>query len=192
MIRRALAACFGVGLISCATPAAAQGLHDCVPHIWAQEAKYGMPRGLLMAVALTESNLDGKPYPFALNVDGKAYFAPDKEVAWSWVRYAFARGQNVDIGCMQISTRHHANMVRNLQSFLDARYNVEYGAWYLYSLYVDHKGSWTDAVAYYHSGNRERQFEYLCAVWKNLRRIGGAATQDAPFCARVSLSNPRK
>ena len=66
---------------------------------------------LLYAIALTESGrADGegkiKPWPWALNVEGKALFAGTREEAAELLETY--RGQSVDVGLLQVNTRWQA------------------------------------------------------------------------------------
>jgi len=168
----------GVAVLSPA-PAVA----DCVAAIEAEEARFALPEGLLMAVALTESGRGGRPWPWALNIAGTPAILPDAAA----MRRAIAEngdgtGPNIDVGCMQISLAWHAERFADWRVLLEPAANVAYGAYLLRHLFERH-GSWTLAVAHYHSGTLDRQRAYVCRVWRHLLAIGGAAAPDVAACA---------
>jgi soluble lytic murein transglycosylase-like protein len=142
--------------LACSLPAHATG---CYEHVGPAEARYGIPAGLLTAVVRTESGGN----PFALNADGAAYFPSGRDEARSMIAALYGRGaRNVDVGCGQISMRHHPQFALN--DSLDSARNVDYAASFLAHLYGVY-GSWAAAVAHYHSSDPARQAEYL-------RRVG--------------------
>src|SRR4051812_5987489 len=58
----------------------------CLDEIAQQEAKYGMPAGILKAIARVESSGSPygeitKPWPWTLNVGGAPHYYPTKEAA---------------------------------------------------------------------------------------------------------------
>lgn len=171
-------------LLAAAPVPAAADLDTCLPYIQDRETALAMPRGLLLAVALTESEQNGRPHPFAMNIGGRAHYASS---AAEMRQVISSNGggfePNIDVGCMQISLRHHADRFRDPDILLEPRYNVAYGAFYLQELY-ERYGTWTRAVAHYHSGNQERQTRYICRVFRNMVRIGAAEARDVPACER--------
>src|SRR3546814_8687317 len=60
-----------------ATPALAQDGISCSKLIADTENRRQIPRGLLMAIAVTESGMNGIPNPHAMNIAGKTYHARD-------------------------------------------------------------------------------------------------------------------
>lgn len=167
-----------------AAPPARASLDDCLPYIDDRERALAMPRGLLLAVALTESEQNGRPHPFAMNIGGRALYASGPDEMRQVIRSNGGGFEpNIDVGCMQISLRHHAERFRDPDILLEPRYNVAYGAFYLQELY-ERYGTWTRAVAHYHSGNAERQTRYICRVFRNMVRIGAAEARDVPACER--------
>jgi hypothetical protein len=74
----------------------------CLDEIAKQETVYGMPAGLLKAIARVESSGSpygerGKPWPWTLNVGGDPHYYPDKASALialrtfkRWIRSAMS------------------------------------------------------------------------------------------------------
>ncbi len=155
-------------LLAMAGPAGAED--GCFAYVPAAEARYGIPGGLLAAVVRTESGGN----PWALNADGAPYYPIGRDQAHALIQSLHAGGaRNVDVGCGQISMRHHPSFPPDLA--LDAERNVDYAAAYLASLYQTH-GSWPAAVAHYHSADPVRQAAYLA-------RVGSAAAGSASASA---------
>lgn len=167
-------------LIALVRPAAAQETvaASCLPHLAAAERYYRMPRGLLFAVALTESGWQGRPHPWTLNVEGQPVYlngAADMRTALS---AAARKTDRVAVGCMQIYLKYHPHPDPLVLS--DPRYNVWYGARFLDELHARH-GNWSRAVARYHAGpqNVLAQRIYVCKVLRNFHRIRGGNGAEA-------------
>ncbi len=139
-----------------ATAARADDSDLCLDAIAAQETQHGMPAGLLKAIARVESSGSpygdaGKPWPWTMNVGGEGHYYPDKETAVAALTAFKAESDvNIDVGCMQISLRHHPNAFPDLATALDPAANVAYGALFLKALY-DKSGDWMIAAGNYHS-----------------------------------------
>jgi hypothetical protein len=139
-----------------ASPARADDSDLCLDEIAKQEALYGMPAGLLKAIARVESSGSPygeitKPWPWTLNVGGTGHYYPDKAAALAALtQYKAESDVNIDVGCMQISLRHHPNAFADLATALDPVANVDYGALFLKGLH-DRSGDWIVASGDYHS-----------------------------------------
>lgn len=151
--------------------ARAQGQTDCVSLINATETQRQIPHGLLMAIALTESGLNGRPNPYAMNIGGRAYHARDTDDMIRTISTENARGQrSIDVGCMQINLKYHGSHFAHQTDLLDPATNVNYGASYLIQLAIA-EGSWRAAVMDYHNKNNPgRRYWYGCKVWNNYLR----------------------
>lgn len=168
--------------IMTAVPAHAQGSDygasaDCPTLISQTEARRNIPRGLLMAIAMTESGLNGSPNPYAMNIAGRSYFASSGQDMANVISSNWSRGvTSIDVGCMQINLKYHGMKFSRLTDLLHSPTNVEYGASFLIALAVE-AGSWKDAVMSYHNKrNPTRRAWYGCKVWNNYLRINRAQT----------------
>ncbi|MCO5733032.1 transglycosylase SLT domain-containing protein [Rhizobium sp. SSA_523] len=146
----------------------------CEQEIQAAASKYGIPEGILYSVGLTETGRKGSLYPWALNIEGKAYFPKDPNEALQ--TFAEARGAGkklIDVGCMQINQYFHGENFVSVEDMLNPRRNVEYAARFLRNLHDRHE-TWTMAVARYHAGpnNDPAQKRYVCRVIANLVATG--------------------
>ncbi|MGK6314091.1 transglycosylase SLT domain-containing protein [Neorhizobium sp. DT-125] len=152
----------------------------------AAAAKYGVPEGILYSVGLTETGRKGSLSPYAMNVEGKAYFPPSQQEAMTTFHAAKQQGMRlIDIGCMQINHHFHGENFSSPEEMFNPQRNVEYAAKFLRNLHDRHE-TWTMAVARYHAGpnNDPAQKKYVCRVISNLVATGyGKWTSNASrFC----------
>ena len=149
----------GIGALLAMLAAASARADDsdlCLDEIAKQEAKYGMPAGVLKAIARVESSGSPygditKPWPWTLNVGGAPHYYPTQDAAVAALTAFRAESDvNIDVGCMQISLRHHPNAFPDLATALDPVANVDYGALFLSAL-KQKSGDWMIAVGDYHS-----------------------------------------
>ena len=137
-------------------------------------ARHGVPLGVLYAVGLTESGRRGSLQPYAMNIQGKAYFGASAADVVRKLGEAQAGGiRLVDLGCMQINHHSHRAKFPSLEAMIDPRQNVEYATRFLKEL-KQREGSWTLAVARYHAGpnNNPAQKLYVCRVITNMVATG--------------------
>ncbi len=145
-----------------------------------------LPVQVLYSVGLTETGSKGVLQSYVMNVDGRSVMATNlKEAMSKFEASRHAGAKFIDIGCMQINHRFHAQHFTSLAAMFDPRQNVDYAAKFLKQL-RQQEGSWTLAVARYNAGpnNNPAQKRYVCAVIKNMVASGlGAWTPGARrFC----------
>lgn len=170
-----------LGLAASAGPVWAE--ESCTPYILAMEGAFGIPRGMLLAIALTESGKRGEPYPWALNVGGKTLFPGSLAAMRATIEdNGGGDSSNIDVGCMQISLRYHKETLPDYTLIFQPQYNVIYGAYFLRRLF-DRYGNWLQAIAHYHSGDPDRQFAYACQVLGRLKKIRGQGDGSIEVCA---------
>lgn len=122
---------------------------------------------LLYAIALTESGRpDGegriKPWPWALNVEGKALFAGTREEAVTLLETY--RGRSVDVGLLQVNTRWHGHRVRHPAFLLDPEINLTVGARILKEALDASPGDLTAGIGRYHSSRQHQARRYARTV----------------------------
>ncbi|WP_284757321.1 transglycosylase SLT domain-containing protein [Agrobacterium sp. fls2-241-TYG-188a] len=159
---------------------------DCERQIQAAAGRYGIPEGILYSVGLTETGRKGSLSPYAINIEGKAYFPSSVSEAYQLVENARRGGAKlIDIGCMQINIHFHGAEFASVGEMFDPAKNVAYAAQFLKRLHDRHE-TWTMAVARYHAGpnNDPAQQRYVCRVISNLIATGyGQWTANARnFC----------
>lgn len=137
-------------------------------------------------MGLTETGRKGSLSPYAINIEGKAYFPATMPDAYKLVEDARRGGAKlIDIGCMQINVHFHGSEFASVAEMFDPAKNVAYAAQFLKRLHDRHE-TWTMAVARYHAGpnNDPAQQRYVCRVISNLIATGyGQWTANARnFC----------
>jgi soluble lytic murein transglycosylase-like protein len=166
------------------TVASAAG--SCESEMANAAATYQIPLSVLYAVGMTETGRRASLQPFAMNIEGRAYFAADLDDAVRHFDQVYAAGARlIDVGCMQIDYYYHSRDFHSLQDMFDPSETVEYAARLLKSLRAQ-ENSWTLAVARYHAGPTKNveQKQYVCSVITNMVATGfGAWTPAArAFC----------
>ncbi len=165
-----------------AQPAETSG--SCLESILAMETEFGIPRGLLLGIALVESGRGGYPAPFALNIRGRAIYAKNEADAARYLRDPQGRLRGgVMAGCMQLSLSHHKNSFRPVEKIVEPRSNVRFAARYLVRLRGE-TGSWAGAVARYNGGTNGKGRLYQCKVLSQLTALGAPSADlfDASRC----------
>ena len=153
------------------------GDSDCGRAIAAAERKYGIPPHMLHAIALTESGREGQPYPWAMNIKGRAHYAGSPQEMVNIVNQ-HGTSSSIDIGCTQVNLKWHGHRFADWRSLIDPQTNADYAAYHLLELRREF-GGWSKAVSAYHSRTSWRGANYACAVSRNYGRIFG---DNRPGC----------
>lgn len=132
--------------------AATSQVHERIEQlIQTTERQYGIPSGLLAAIAQVESGMNAH----AINVKGKAVTSSSSHEAFSLINDARNNGiNNIDVGVMQINYRWHGGEFDSIEEMLNPKRNITYAAKLLKSLKARH-GTWYQAIKYYHSAKPE-------------------------------------
>lgn len=167
----------------------------CVLIIRAVEKDFGIPRNLLLAIALIESGrpVEGEggsaPWPWSLNIAGTSKFLSQKNDAVQLVQQSIETGnRNIDIGVCQINARYHLTEFQSVSSAIDPETNIRYAAHYLTLLQTRHAKktgtvNWAEAVSdYHHQRNTFLRYRYLCKVAKTQRLLSGR-DPHVDYCA---------
>lgn len=114
-----------------------------------------VPADVLQAISLTETGrLDGgrlRPWPWAVNREGKGYWFRTREEALAFARKSAAEGRrSFDLGCFQINYLWHGENFPSIEAMLDPEAGARYAARFLRSLYGE-RGDWSAAAGAYHS-----------------------------------------
>ena len=137
--------------------------------------QFKIPYKLLSSISIVESGTIKKDklisWPWTLNVDGEAKYFKTKDETVNFLESNLNKFKNIDVGCMQISTRYHLQKFNNVSELINPENNVMYAAKYLRKLFHIHK-TWNEAISRYHSSIPSRKKNYLSKVhyfWKKLR-----------------------
>lgn len=181
---------FGIGVST--LPAAARAI-DCEDIAAHTASQFGLPAGLMPAIARVETGLKQgdrgvRAWPWTLNVAGQGYYFKTREEALAKLRQVLAAGtRNVDVGCMQINYRWHADQFGSIEEMMNPEHNTAYAAKFLTRLKKRH-GSWEEATKYYHSSDGDRGSAYLGRVNRVLARL----PQEQPsFVASTAANQPQ-
>jgi hypothetical protein len=125
-MRRAVAL---LGLLTLSTfdvvASSALAENACEREMRGASAKYDVPIGVLYAVGLTESGRKDSLQPFAMNIEGRAYFAASADDALREFELAKEAGAKlIDIGCMQINHYFHSEEFPSVAAMFEPRRNV--------------------------------------------------------------------
>lgn len=174
----------------------------CIEALNYYEVRYSIPKGLLHSISIVESGrLDERdkkiyPWPWAVNVEGAAYYFNDEQSAIHFVRSKLASGvKSIDVGCNQISLLHHGKNFPSLNHAFNPYHNSRYAAEFLQSNYNESK-NWFTAVGWYHSKTNSLSRPYsqkVHKVWKDF--MGAYKSIKAPVPTKVrpiSISNKVK
>jgi soluble lytic murein transglycosylase-like protein len=147
---------------------------SCLTWTGAVEEFNHIPPGLLVAISFVESDYDGLPWPWTLNIGGRPVYLATRQEAANLMRDREGRIRlDVAVGCMQILMAAHARLFVHPEDLLEPRLNVAYAGWYLASLHGLY-GSWAEAVAHYgaKAGAVRAQRGYICKVIGYRIRLG--------------------
>lgn len=153
--RRAVLPALGLWfLLTPPNPALAQAgpRATCLEAARSAEVRHGLPEGLLVALALSESGL----HAYALNVDGRAHFPADLGTA----RRLLAGGRSVMAGCLQVNVNAHA---RGQDWPLDPWRAADWAADHLRGFH-DRTGDWARALRRWHGGTPASSQRVVCRV----------------------------
>lgn len=115
---------------------------------------HGLPRGLLTAIALSESGL----HAHALSIGGQPHFPADVNEARRLL--SGSRG-SVMAGCMQVNARVHA---RGADWPLDPFAATDWAAGMLARWARENDGSWSEALRRWHGASRGNTRVVVCRV----------------------------
>jgi hypothetical protein len=170
----------------------ASGASPCAAIVAAAEERESIPRRLLTAISLAESGRydEGQgeivAWPWTINAEGEGRFFATKAAAIAAVKKLRARGvTSIDVGCMQVNLHHHPDAFASLDAAFDPETNAAYAAQFLKQL-KDETRSWSQAVAFYHSTQREFSAPYRSKVyklWAQVRRHDAEAKRQEVLAA---------
>lgn len=144
---------------------------QCLAAIMEAERKYGIPDNWLLSIGIQEAGRNGPAglavWPWTVNANGEGAFFPTRKAAQDWVRQKQAEGiTSIDVGCMQINLRWHADQFPHQDAAFDPFMNADYAARFLVGLFHD-TGDWELAAGRYHSATEVHQTRYLTSLKRN-------------------------
>ncbi len=119
------------------------------------EQVHGLPPGLLVAIALSESGL----HAHALSIGGRAHYPQDLSTARHLMAQAGA-GRSVMAGCVQVNAQVHA---RGSDWPLDPVRSTDWAGGILRRWYME-TGTWDEALRRWHGGSAASTLRVMCRV----------------------------
>lgn len=126
---------------------------------------------VLAGIALNESGLNGRAWPWTLNIAGRGFFFKTREDAYRVVMSLIARGRSdFDIGLMQVNWGYHARRFASPWDALAPETSIRVAEQILNENYSK-THSVAKAIAYYHSANPVPGQAYLARFARHLNQI---------------------
>ncbi|SIT34866.1 Lytic transglycosylase catalytic [Paraburkholderia ribeironis] len=126
---------------------------------------------VLAGIALNESGLNGRAWPWTLNIAGQGFFFRTREDAYRVVRSLIAHGRSdFDVGIMQVNWCYHARRFTSPWQALAPATSIRVAEDILNENYSKTQ-SVAKAIAYYHSANPVPGQAYLARFARHLNQI---------------------
>ena len=152
----------------------------CSTAVNVAERLHIIPLYLLQAISKAESGRWHKArqvniaWPWTVTSGGAGKFFDTKTEAVAEVEFLMTKGtRNIDVGCMQINLKAHANAFATIEDAFDPTMNAAYGAKYLKKMHR-RTGNWLKAAGSYHSMTPLLGIKYRAKVgriWNELRGL---------------------
>ena len=140
--------------------------HECKEIVKTLESHYGLPNGLLQAIAKNESNMR----PWVLCVGKKAIAFKNQESMKNYMALLIQNRREFYIGCMQISYKAHRKKFKKWDVMVQPFHNIDYAAKMLLRFKKKY-GSWENAVRFYHSGFTQRSMYYKNRIFSRWNKV---------------------
>jgi len=115
-----VALALGLGLTQQLVSPALASENDCHTNTSVVERQLHIPNGLLLAISLVESGVDGVPQPNALSFGSRSLVAHSQEDAVRRLQTGGGGLRNdAYVGCMQLSVRYHRGAFHSLEKMMD-------------------------------------------------------------------------
>ncbi|SOE74785.1 Transglycosylase SLT domain-containing protein [Burkholderia sp. OK233] len=126
---------------------------------------------VLAGIALNESGLNGRAWPWTLNVAGRSFFFRSREDAWRAIESLRAAGRcDFDVGLLQVNWCYHRQRFASTWDALAPATNIRVAESILNENY-SRTHSVAAAIAWYHSANPVPGQAYLARFARHLKQI---------------------
>jgi soluble lytic murein transglycosylase-like protein len=172
----------------------------CVNFFRYYERKLNLPEDTLYSISINEtgkihSNKKIKiSWPWTVNVEGVGFYFDTQKEAIDFVKKQISEGkESIDVGCMQVNLKHHPNAFDSIEQAFNPKHNIGYAAWFLRSKY-EQLGTWSKAIAHYHSATQHLGEKYKKNVIKIAQNIDHykSAFKRNKMDAALDNKNPQK
>ncbi len=164
----------------------------CAQAVSAVERQTNIPKHLLGAISQAESGRwhpkkrANIAWPWTVTANGKGQFFDSKEEAQAEAEILLTQGvRNIDVGCMQVNLKYHADAFETLSQAFDPAANARYAAKYLRAMHSKTK-DWRQAAAHYHSTTPALAARYKAKVL----RLWNKARGHKPSLLEIAKSTP--
>ncbi|MDB5372971.1 MAG: transglycosylase [Belnapia sp.] len=148
------------------------------------EQVHGLPTGLMVAVALSESGLHAN----ALSIGGQAHYPQTLAAARQMMAQAPA-GRSIMAGCVQVNARVHA---RGSDWPLDPVRATDWAGGILRRWYME-TGTWEEAIRRWHGGSASSSRQVLCRVRAKLEVTApGTSLLQGASCGAAETMQARR
>lgn len=144
---------------------------NCSKIIGHFEAKYGIPKHLMHAIARVESRCR----PWAVHHNGSSHQFRQVKTALEFLKTATG---NIQVGCMQLDISSHGKRFKTTEMMMTPYHNIEFAAKLLRRLYKRY-GSWERAVSFYHAASPAAQKTYCRKIAAQLAHLRGSKTSKS-------------
>lgn len=149
----------------------------CVNFFRYYEKRLNLPEDTLYSISLNEtgkmhSNKKIKmSWPWTVNVEGTGFYFDTQDEAIDFVKQQIRDGkESIDVGCMQVNLKHHPEAFESIEQAFNPRHNIGYAASFLRNKY-EQLGTWSQAIAHYHSATHHLGEKYKKNIVKIAQNI---------------------
>jgi soluble lytic murein transglycosylase-like protein len=149
----------------------------CVNFFRYYERKLNLPEDTLYSISINETgkiHTDKKikiSWPWTVNVEGAGFYFDTQREAVDFVKKQIAAGkESIDVGCMQVNLKHHPQAFESIEQAFNPKHNIGYAAGFLRSKY-EQLGTWSQAIAHYHSATHHLGEKYKKNIVKIAQNI---------------------
>ncbi len=154
----------------------------------------GVPQRVLRAISLTETGRHDRgamrPWPWAINLEGKGFWFDSREEALAFARRSLAAGRtSFDTGCFQVNYRWHGENFSSLEDMFVPDTGAIYAARFLRDLYSE-TGDWSAAAGAYHSRTPKYSQAYRARFDRILAEMDPLDLKPAEVQIEVAQGEP--
>jgi len=149
----------------------------CVKFFRYYERKLNLPEDTLYSISINETGRKHSKknvkitWPWSANVEGESFYFETQNEAIAFVKRQLMSGkESIDVGCMQVNLKHHPEAFNSVEQAFNPKHNIEYAANFLRKKY-ELLGTWSKAIAHYHSATEHLGEKYKKNVVKIAQNI---------------------
>lgn len=130
-----------------------------------------IPPEILTAIAIKESGVKGRFWPWTINLNGQSIYLETRQKAIDTAKRLLSQGiKNFDVSLMQVNWRWNGHRFASIESAFDPVVNLRVASQIL-SEHHKSTGTWQAAIARYHSRSSSLGQRYVADVLDQVGRI---------------------